>query len=148
MVNNPNKYIYNFSLLNTRYITFHYEAASDAIEIINKIKKSGIKVGISIKPSTPVSEIFNLLPYLDLVLIMSVEPGKSGQKFIESVLDKIDLLNKEIEDKGYNTIISVDGGINEETFSLVKDKVQMVVSSSYLLSGNAEEKVKDMKGNK
>lgn len=146
MVKNPEKYIDGLSMLNTEYITFHYEAVKKPIDVINHIKNNGIKVGVSIKPGTSVSEIFPLLPYLDLVLIMSVEPGLSGQKFMESVLYKIEVLRKEIDEKGNKTIISVDGGINNETLTLVKEKgVDMVVSESYLLEGDTLEKVKEFK---
>lgn len=141
MVSNPSKYIDDLSLLNVSYITFHYEAVKDAMSVINHIKGNGIKAGISIKPSTIVSEIFPLLPFLDMVLIMSVEPGKSGQSFMSSVLYKIDVLRKEIVEKGYKTLISIDGGINEDSVSKVVG-VDIVVSASYLLSGNIEDKLK------
>ena len=91
-------------MLNVSYITFHLEAVKDVMSVINRIKDNGIKVGISIKPGTNVSEVFPLLPYLDMVLIMSVEPGKSGQSFMSSVLYKIDVLRKEIAEKGYKTL--------------------------------------------
>ncbi len=146
MVKSPEKYIDSFSTLNTSYITFHYEAVKKPMEVINHIKNNGIKCGISIKPNTNVSDIFPLLPYLDLVLIMSVEPGKSGQVFNPSVLYKIDALKKEITEKGYNTIISVDGGVNETNINILKEKkVDMLVSSTYLLSGDIQNKIKYMK---
>lgn len=145
MVKNPIKYIEEFSLLNTEYITFHYEAVKNHIEIINLIKNYGIKVGIAIKPSTSVNDIGSLLELVDLVLVMSVEPGKSGQKFIESVVYKMDVLKRLKDEKNYKYIINVDGGINEETFEKVKPYVDMVVSASYLLSGNGIEKVKRFK---
>lgn len=146
MVSNPSKYIDSLSMLNISYITFHLEAVKDVLSVINHIKGNGVKAGMSIKPSTPVSKIFEFLPYLDMVLIMSVEPGKSGQKFMDSVLYKIEALRREIDEKGYKTIISVDGGINEESFSKVKNaRVDMVVSSSYLLSGDLEKKIKFFK---
>ena len=141
MVNNPLKYIDSLSMLNVSYITFHLEAVKDVMSVINRIKDNGIKVGISIKPGTNVSEVFPLLPYLDMVLIMSVEPGKSGQSFMSSVLYKIDVLRKEIAEKGYKTLISIDGGINEDSASKVVG-VDVVVSASYLLSGNIEDKLK------
>ena len=97
MVKNPLKYIEDYALLNTEYITFHYESVNNHIDIINKIKEYGLKVGISIKPKTDVSEIENILKYLDLVLIMGVEPGKSGQEFKESTLDKIEKLKQVID---------------------------------------------------
>ena len=145
MVKNPIKYIEEFSLLNIEYITFHYEAVKNHIEIINLIKNYGIKVGIAIKPSTSVNDIGSLLELVDLVLVMSVEPGKSGQKFIESVVYKMDVLKRLKYEKNYKYIINVDGGINEETFEKVKPYVDMVVSASYLLSGNGIEKVKRFK---
>lgn len=146
MVSNPIKYIDALSMLNVKYITFHYESVKKPLEVIEHIKNNGICAGISIKPSTNVKEIFDLIPYVDLVLVMSVEPGKSGQKFMESVLYKIEVLRKFIDENGYNTLISVDGGINDETFPLVKEKgVDMVVSSSYLLSGNTENKILEFK---
>lgn len=141
MVSNPLKYVDSLSMLNVSYITFHYEAVNNRMEVIEHIKRNGIKVGISIKPGTNVSEVFPLLPYLDMVLIMSVEPGMSGQKFMDSVLYKIEVLRKEIDEKGYNTIISVDGGINEETAPKIVG-ADMLVSASYLLSGNIEDKIK------
>lgn len=146
MVKNPEKYIDALSMLNTQYITFHFEAVKTPITVINHIKDNGIKAGISIKPGTNVSDIFSLLPYLDLVLIMSVEPGLSGQKFMESILYKIEVLRKEIDEKGYKTLISVDGGINSETYPLVKEKgVDMVISESYLLDGDTSSKVNEFK---
>lgn len=145
MVKNPIKYIEEFSLLNIEYITFHYEAVKNHIEIINLIKNYGIKAGIAIKPSTSVNDIGSLLELVDLVLVMSVEPGKSGQKFIESVVYKMDVLKRLKDEKNYKYIINVDGGINEETFEKVKPYVDMVVSASYLLSGNGIEKVKRFK---
>ena len=148
MVNNPEKYIDELCMLNTEFITFHYESVKDSLKVINHIKDNGIKAGISIKPSTSISEIFQFLPYLDLVLIMSVEPGLSGQRFMESVLYKIEVLRKEIDQKGYKTIISVDGGINDDTFDLVKEKgIDMVVSESYLLDGDTSYKVRKFKDN-
>ncbi len=146
MVKNPEKYIDSLSMLNTEYITFHFEAVKTPMSVINHIKENGIKAGISIKPGTNVSDIFSLLPYLDLVLIMSVEPGLSGQKFMESVLYKIEVLRKEIDQRGYKTLISVDGGINSETYPLVKEKgVDMVISESYLLDGDTSSKVNEFK---
>lgn len=146
MVSNPVKYIDSLSMLNVGYITFHYESVKKPLDVIEKIKNNGIRAGISIKPSTNIKEILDLVPYLDLILIMSVEPGKSGQKFMESVLYKIEVLRKFIDENHYKTLISVDGGINDETFPLVQEKgVNMVVSSSYLLSGSTEKKILEMK---
>lgn len=146
MVSNPLKYVDSLCMLNTEFITFHFEAVKNHKEVIEHIKNNGVRVGISIKPETSVSDIFEFLSLVDLVLVMSVEPGKSGQKFMDSVLYKIEALRRKIDECGYKTIISVDGGINEESLPKVIEKgVDMVVSSSYLLSGNIIEKVKKIK---
>ena len=101
---------------------------------------------MAIKPGTKVQDIFSLLPLLDLVLVMTVEPGASGQKFMESMVYKIEALRKEIDEKGYKTIISVDGGVNNANIELLKEKgIDMAVSASYLLSGDTENKIKNMK---
>ena len=146
MVNNPKKYIEKLALLNVEYITFHYESVKNVEDVIDLIHNCGLKSGISIKPSTNASEIIKYLDKLDLVLVMSVEPGKSGQSFMNSVLYKIESLKKVINEKGYKTVISVDGGINEETARLVKDKgADMVVSASYLHDGDMLSKVNLLK---
>ena len=145
MVKNPLRYIDAFSMLNTAYITFHYEAVRNPDEIIDSIKNKGIKVGLSIKPKTNVNEIEKYLSKVDLILIMSVEPGKSGQSFMDSVIYKTEILKKLRDEKKYNFIINIDGGINNESFPKIKDNVDMVVSASYLLSGNAREKVESFK---
>lgn len=133
MVENPSKYIEEFALLNTSYIAFNYEAVKDIDKIINEIKKYGLKVGISINPETSEEVVFPYLSRIDEVLIMSVHPGKSGQLFIESTLDKIERLKEEILRQNVKTIISVDGGINDETGKLCLQKgIDMLVSASYI----------------
>ena len=133
MVSNPEKYIEDYAMINTDYLTFHYEAVKDINNIINKIKDYGLKVGISICPDTNVEVLFPYLKQLDQVLIMSVVPGKSGQSFIETSPEKIMKLKEEIEKQNVKTIISVDGGINNETAILCKEAgVDMLVSASYI----------------
>lgn len=133
MVENPSKYIEEFALLNTNYIAFHYEAVKDIDKMINEIKKYGLKVGIAINPETSEEVVFPYLSRIDEVLIMSVHPGKSGQLFIESTLDKIERLKNEILRQNVKTIISVDGGINDETGKLCLQKgIDMLVSASYI----------------
>lgn len=133
MVNNPEKYIEDYAMMNTSYLTFHYEAVKDVQSTIDKIKDYGLKVGISICPNTQVDVIFPYLSKIDQVLIMSVVPGKSGQSFIETSPEKIKKLKEEIEKQNVKTIISVDGGINNETGLLCKEAgVDMLVSASYI----------------
>ena len=140
MVSDVYKYVDEYKDLNPEFITFHYEVDLDIMDIINYIKKYNIKVGLSIKPNTKVDEIIPYLPYLDLVLVMSVEPGEGGQKFI---IDSVDKIKKLKELKG-DYLIEVDGGINDSTISLVKD-VDIAVIGSYITSGNYEEKIKSIK---
>ena len=140
MVSDVYKYVDEYKDLNPEFITFHYEVDLDIMDIINYIKKYNIKVGLSIKPNTKVDEIIPYLPYLDLILVMSVEPGEGGQKFIINSVDKI----KKLKELKGNYLIEVDGGINDSTISLVKD-VDIAVIGSYITSGNYEEKIKSIK---
>ena len=131
MVSNPDKYIEKICYYNIEYITIHYEI-KNLEDYIDKIKNYGFKVGIAIKPETDIEKIYYLLDKINLVLIMSVEPGKSGQKFID-VSDKINKLKQEIINRKLNVKISVDGGINEEVLTYVKE-ADILVSSSFILS--------------
>lgn len=133
MVNNPSKYIEDYALMNTSIIIFHYEAVKDINEMINKVKLYGLKVGIAINPETNINVLIPYLNLIDEVLIMSVHPGKSGQSFIEESLEKISVLKNIILEGNYKTIISVDGGINNETGLLCKDAgADELVSASYI----------------
>lgn len=131
MVNDPGKYIDKICFYNIDYITIHYEI-KNLEDYIDKIKDYGFKVGIAVKPETDIEKIYYLLDKINLVLIMSVEPGKSGQKFI-NVSDKINKLKQEIINRKLNVKISVDGGINDEVLDYVKD-CDILVSSSFILS--------------
>ena len=140
MVSDVYKYIDKYKTLNPLYITFHYETGADILSVINYIKKFNIKVGLSIKPSTKVEEIIPYLPYLDLVLVMSVEPGKGGQSFIMNSVDKI----KKLKELKGDYVIEVDGGINDNTIKYVNN-ADIVVVGSYITSGNYEERIKNLK---
>ena len=142
MVSDVKKYVDDFSALKPEYITFHYEAVDNHIEIINYIKSKDIKVGMSIKPNTDIKEIEYLLNYIDLVLVMSVEPGRGGQSFIADSIDKVNYLY-ELKDK-YNYVIEVDGGINKDTIKLI-DKADIAVVGSYITNGNYEENIESLK---
>ena len=133
MVNDPTKYINDYATLNTEYITIHEEIAVDIIEMLKLIKSYGIKCGLAIKPDTLVSDLVPYLPLLDLVLVMSVEPGAGGQKFIMESEDKIKEVKTLIDTYNLSTKISVDGGINSET----KDYCSLcdiLVSGSYIVN--------------
>lgn len=144
MVKEPKKYIDEYIKLKPEIITFHYETTKNHVELINYIKENNIKAGISIKPNTKVEEIENLLKYVDLVLVMSVEPGKGGQKYIENSTNKINELYKLREENNYNYLIEVDGGINNETKEFAKN-ADILVVGSYITNNNYEEKINEMK---
>lgn len=146
MVSDPVKWIDLFNFENTNNITIHFEA-NDILETIEKIKKNNIKVGLSIKPDTNVKEIIHLLDKIDLVLVMSVEPGFGGQKFIEKSIDKVKELNRIREYKKYNYIIEVDGGVNNlNIVELKKANCDMVVVGSYLFNlYNRKEEIEKLK---
>ena len=136
MISDPLKYAPEFIKSGAEYLTFHYEACKDdkeVEEVIDLIHKCGGKAGLSIKPNTKVEVLDKFLPKLELVLVMSVEPGFGGQSFIESALNKISYLRNKIDTNGYSCLVEVDGGINYETARLCKDAgVDVLVAGSYL----------------
>lgn len=125
------KYIDDYKILNPQYITFHFEATNNPKKVIKYIKDNNIKVGISIKPNTEIEKIYNLLPYIDLVLVMSVEPGEGGQDFIKDVINKISQLKKIRAKEQLSYLIQVDGGINDQTIKYCQD-VDIVVVGSFI----------------
>lgn len=144
MVQDYDYYINNLHDLNIEYITIHYETLNN-IDVIKKIKSKGIKCGLSIKPNTDIKDIFPLLDNLDLVLIMSVEPGYGGQEFIISSLDKVRLLKEEINKRNLKTIISIDGGINNvNAASCIEAGCDMLVSGSYIIKQDDYQKAIDI----
>jgi len=137
MIIEPEKHIEEYIKAGADLITFHLEATEDSLELIKKIKKSNVKAGISIKPQTSVESLDHLLPYLDLILIMSVEPGKGGQKFIEDSLPKISYLSRKKQLYNYNYLIEVDGGINLETAKRVRQSgCDVIVVGSFLFNSS------------
>ena len=112
MIVEPEKYLKRFAEAGANLITFHYEATDDPRGAIAIIKEAGSKAGISVKPATPVEVLYDLLPELDLVLIMSVEPGFGGQSFIEGSWDKVRKLRRMIDERALGTLIEIDGGIS------------------------------------
>lgn len=131
MIENPQKFIDSFAQAGADYITIHYEACENNLdEVINKIKSHNKKTGISIKPKTPVNVLTPLLDKIDLVLIMSVEPGFGGQKYIETSTEKIRQLRAISPEK---LIIEVDGGINQNTAGLaVNAGADVLVAGAYI----------------
>jgi len=112
MIENPEKYIKQFAQAGANIITVHIEACPDIKPVLKAIKEAGVKAGVSIKPNTPVDALKEILPDLDLVLVMSVEPGFGGQSFMEDSLGKIAHLRAELDRKELRAELEVDGGIN------------------------------------
>ena len=148
MISAPDIYYKEFTQAGANLITFHSESLCDKQELINGIKSCGAKAGISIKPATPVSEIESLLPSLDLVLVMTVEPGFGGQAFMESGLEKIAALRRLIDKNNYKCLIEVDGGINAETGAkCVHAGADVLVSGNYIFKGdNPAQNINILKG--
>lgn len=137
MIENPEKYIEAFAKAGADIITFHYEAVSDVKAIIKKIKSFGLKAGMSIKPKTPAEVVFPYLKDLDMVLVMTVEPGFGGQKFMQDCAEKIPAIKAKAQD---NLIIQVDGGINAETA-----RICTFYGANSLVAGNYIYKSADIK---
>lgn len=132
MVNDPLKYISQLENKKIEYITFHIEIKQNINEIINQIKKLNYKVGIAINPTTKIETIIPYLNIIDLILIMSVEPGKGGQKFIENTINKavqLKKINKKIT-------IEMDGGINNINIKNIKPYIDIAVVGSYITNNN------------
>jgi len=139
MISEPEKLLQNFLDAGADLITIHYEATQKIDEIIKIIEKSGKKIGISIKPNTPIESIKNLLGKIDLILIMSVEPGWGGQKFMPEMLEKVKKLKhwRETNTENYHYLIEIDGGINDSNILEVKNcGVDVVVAGSYIFKSN------------
>ena len=144
MIENPEKYIKDFALAGSDIITFHYEAAKNNVDyLIGLIRSYGKKVGLSIKPKTKVSEIEKYIKDVDLILIMTVEPGFGGQKFMPDCAEKI----SEIKNISRQVIVEVDGGINEKTAVYCKKMgVDVLVAGNYIFSSdNMEEAIASLR---
>ena len=146
MIDRPHRYIKEFAEV-ADYLGFHYEAGSDVAETLKEIRALGVKSCLTIKPMTEPEEIFEFLPLCDMVLVMSVEPGFGGQKFMPNSLDKVRKIKAEAEKQGLSLEIEIDGGINAETAPLaVEAGVTVLVAGNYIFSAeNIEETVKSVK---
>ena len=134
MIDRPHRYIKEFAAVSD-YLGFHYEAGSDCAQTLKEIRSLGCKSCLTIKPCTAPEEIFDLLSLCDMVLVMSVEPGFGGQKFMPQALDKLSKLKAEINRQGLSVLLEVDGGINAETAPLaVKAGADVLVAGSYVFS--------------
>ena len=131
----------SFAAAGSDYITIHEEATVHLNRVIEQIRQAGKKPGISIVPSTPVSHIMELLPFVDLVLIMTVNPGFGGQSLIDNCLLKVSMLKEIKKEKGYNFLIEIDGGVNINTYkkSIKAGTEVLVTGSAFFKSRNPAE---------
>ena len=142
MIARPEEYVERFCNAGCDMVSFHIEATNHADRVIQIIKNSGKKAGIVLNPQTPIESVKYLLPKLDYVLIMTVNPGFGGQKFIPEMLEKIEELAKIREEKGHSFLIQVDGGVNVETSKLCRDKgADLLVCGSFLFGAEDKEKI-------
>ena len=132
MISDPLKYIDDFCDAGADIITFHTECDSPIDETIDKILSRGVKASLTVKPKTPVEDIFPYLDKLSMVLVMTVEPGFGGQSFLEDMMAKVSALRNEINSRGLDCEIEVDGGINEKTIA-----VAAAAGADVFVSGNA-----------
>ena len=146
MIVDPEKYVTRFVEAGAGIVTFHYEATLNAKGCIDMIHQAGAKVGISIKPATSVEVLRDILPMLDLVLVMSVEPGFGGQAFMPEAIDKVAQLRAMIDQLGTNTIIEVDGGISSRNSRLLFDAgaEALVAGSSVFGAANPAAEIDNM----
>ncbi len=141
MISDPLKYAEDFVKAGADILTFHVESDSDVKETIRKIRSLSCKVGLSVKPKTPVEEVFPYLDDIDMVLIMTVEPGFGGQSFMDDMMGKITSLKQKLSEIGKTADIQVDGGINEETVSVAaKAGANVFVAGSAVFGAESYEK--------
>lgn len=135
MINNPDLYVDEFKKYGADILTVHYESCIHLHRTIQKIKEAGMKAGVALNPHTPVSVLEEILPELDMVLIMSVNPGFGGQKFINVTLEKVRKLKAMISEKNLTTLIEVDGGVNDKTGKeLINAGADVLVAGSYVFN--------------
>ena len=131
MIVEPEKYVEDFAKAGADILTVHYEASTHLHRTLQMIKANGMKAGVALNPHTPVSVLADILDELDLVLIMSVNPGFGGQKFIEQTMHKVRCMNRMIADHGAKTLIEIDGGVTlDNAHTLIKDGADALVAGN------------------
>lgn len=142
MIEHPERYIAQTAKLGAMMMNVHYEACVHLHRTIQEIHQAGMKAGVTLNPSTPVSVLEDIIGDVEMVLLMSVNPGFGGQKFIENTIDKVKRLRQMINEKGCKTLIEVDGGVQGETAPrLVEAGVDVLVSGSYVFGAKDPEGV-------
>lgn len=148
MITDPLRYAERFARAGADIISFHTESGSDTLETVRAIKAAGARAAVAIKPATPAEEIYELLPELDMALVMTVEPGFGGQDFIGETMEKVRLIRRRIDELGLVCDLQVDGGINYGTAALAREAgANVLVSGSCLFTAeDMSEAVRRIKG--
>ncbi|MBP5151908.1 MAG: ribulose-phosphate 3-epimerase [Lachnospiraceae bacterium] len=147
MIVDPERFVEEFARIGADIITVHLEACKDVKATLSKIHAAGCRAGLSIKPGTPVSEVFPFLSEADMVLVMTVEPGFGGQKFIDYTMDKIKAVRSEITALGLKTDVEIDGGVTKENIDeILKAGANVIVAGSAVFKGDISSNVKYFKG--
>lgn len=147
MIEDPIRYVDEFAKCGADYITVHFEACKDVEATLDAIRNAGCKVGLSIKPATRPEEIFPFLDKTDMILVMTVEPGFGGQKYIEASTDRIATVRREITKRGLSVDVQVDGGITRDNIDVVLNAgANVIVAGSSIFNGNITNNVTFFKG--
>lgn len=143
MISDPDRYLDDFIGAGSDIITVHYESNGDTLEQLKKIRAAGVKASCTIKPGTPADVLLPLLPYCDMVLIMTVEPGFGGQGFIPECMDKIKFIRKAIQEGDYHCELEIDGGAKlNNTADIVAAGADVIVAGSAVFGGDIAANVK------
>ena len=135
MIIDPDRYIETFADLGAEILTIHFEACNHLHRSLQKIKSCGMKTGVALNPHTPVNNLIDIIRDVDLVCLMSVNPGFGGQSFIENTFEKVKQLKKLIEDKQSSCLIEIDGGVtNNNGSKLISNGADVLVAGSYIFS--------------
>jgi ribulose-phosphate 3-epimerase len=144
MIENPERYIGDFAKAGADYLTIHVEASRDVAGTLKEIRKLGVKPGITLRPRTQVEEVFPYLKMVDLVLVMTVEPGFGGQSFMPEQVVKISALRKELERQNSHALIEVDGGVTDQT-ALSLREADVLVAGSYIFKNDHRKAIQTLK---
>ena len=147
MVVEPIRYVEEFAKCGADIITVHYEACSDVDATIDAIHKAGCKAGLSVKPATPVEVLFPFLNKIEMALVMTVEPGFGGQKYMDSTTPKIKAIRNKINEDGLSVDVEIDGGVTKDNISMILDAgANVIVAGSAVFKGDISSNVKYFKG--
>jgi ribulose-phosphate 3-epimerase len=144
MIEQPEKYVEQFVKAGADYLTIHVESTKDPATVLKKIRQLGAKPGITLRPRTPLAEILPFLALVDLVLVMTVEPGFGGQSFMHDQVDKMQELKTLRQENAFKYIIEVDGGVNDKTLGHCAD-ADVLVAGSYIFKGNYQQTIAALK---